>query len=181
MAKKKVKAKSKTPNKEEAKLMLEREKEMHRIWESNLEVMKRHNKSTEYEEIPYQVGRPTNYKPIFCEMLIEHGKQGLSFESFGAIVGVCHATLYNWCNQHKQFMDAKKVAMEYSRIQWEKIGLKGAMGKLPNFNASAYKFNMKNRFKWTDRIDFTSGDKPVAPPPQLIIELPSNGREIDED
>ena len=28
------------------------------------------------------VGRPTKYKPEYCEMLIEHMSEGLSFESF---------------------------------------------------------------------------------------------------
>jgi hypothetical protein len=34
---------------------------------------------------------------------------------------------------------------------WEQMGMAGAMGKLKNFNAGSWVFNMKNRHGWKDR------------------------------
>jgi hypothetical protein len=43
-----------------------------------------------------------------------------------------------------------------------KIGIAGVLGKIPNFNSAAWIFNMKNRFKWTDRHELSGDqDKPI--------------------
>lgn len=52
-------------------------------------------------------GRPTRYKPEYCEMLIDHMKQGKPFETFGNKVGVTYQTLYNWAQNHDEFFEAK--------------------------------------------------------------------------
>lgn len=105
-------------------------------------------------------GRPTKYDPKFCEELIEHMKEGLSFESFAAKCDCCKDTLYEWANVHEEFSDAKKIGSEHCRIFWEKLGTMGASGGLNNFNATAWIFNMKNRFRseWNDtqKVEQTS-------------------------
>lgn len=99
---------------------------------------------------------PTKYKDHYPEMLIEHMKQGFSFESFGASpVSVHKDTLYQWLKKHQDFADAKKRAELECLKFWEKLGIAGAAGKLPNFNAASFIFNMKNRFKWRDRTEHT--------------------------
>lgn len=101
-----------------------------------------------------RVGRPTKYKSTYPAMLIEHMQQGFSFESFGASpVGVAKDTLYEWVKRHPEFADAKKKAEIESLHFWEQIGIDGAKGVYKNFNAASWIFNMKNRFKWTDRTE----------------------------
>jgi hypothetical protein len=100
------------------------------------------------------IGRPTIFKEEYCQMLIEHMRQGYSFESFGAYpVCVTKDTLYSWLKQHPQFAYAKKLGTIECRKLWEKLGLAGASGKLPGFNTAAWIFNMKNRFMWRDRVE----------------------------
>lgn len=86
-------------------------------------------------------------------MLVDHMKQGLSFEAFAGVVGVSNKTLYNWVNKYEEFSEAKEKGSSLCRNFWEKLGIRGAAGKLPGFNAAAWIFNMKNRFKWVDRHD----------------------------
>ncbi len=127
---------------------------------------------------PVTAGQPTKYKPEYCEMLIDHMSQGLSFESFAGKVRVDRDTIYAWVEANPQFSDAKKVGTQLGLLFWEQLGNSGAAGNLPGFNAASFCFNMKNRYKWRDRQDITSGDKPLPEsPPQVIITLPSNGRE----
>lgn len=106
---------------------------------------------------PVKTGRPTKYDESFCEMLIKHRKEGLSFESFGAVVKVDRETLYEWAKVHPAFSNARKLAEQECLSFWEKAGVRGMnMGK--DFNAPVWIFSMKNRFPdlWKDKIETTS-------------------------
>ena len=109
-------------------------------------------------------GQPTKYRPKYCEMLIEHMKTGLSFESFAGVISVCKDTIYEWAKPTVQpaFSEAKRKAVALNLLWWEEAGIKGMFmgGKDNPFQASIYIFQMKNRHKWTDRQDVTTdGDK----------------------
>ncbi len=110
----------------------------------------------------YVFGRPTEYKSEYCEKLIEHMSQGFSFETFGAIVNCHKDTLYQWLKKHEDFADAKKQGVTVCQLFWERIGNNSAQGLIENFSAASYIFNMKNRFKWTDRVEVTGDEaKPI--------------------
>lgn len=100
---------------------------------------------------PKKLGRPCSYKPEYCEQLIEHMAKGYSYESFAADINATRAILYLWEKSHPDFFDAKKIGTEKCLKWWEKIGVGGMVGKYPGFQASIWIFNMKNRFKWTDK------------------------------
>lgn len=118
------------------------------------------------------MGRPTKFKPEYCQKLIEHMKQGLSFESFSAIIGVNQDTLHEWSKNPKKyagFLDAKKEAFAHARLFWEKLGIDGLYTTVTydgenrkvekSINATIWIFNMKNRFGWKDRVEFTDDDE----------------------
>jgi transposase len=101
-----------------------------------------------------KVGRPSKYKPEYCEALIKHMSEGLSFETFGAVIGTCRDTVFRWVHEFPEFSDAKKMGDDICQLWWERMGISGLWGsKDGSFNAAVYIFNMKNRFKWTDRSD----------------------------
>lgn len=103
---------------------------------------------------PAKMGRPkAEFKSEFCEQLIAHMVEGYSFEAFGANCHVGKDTLYKWLEEHEEFLDARKIGESYCRKTWEKIGKDGASGFIENFNAASWIFNMKNRFKWTDKVE----------------------------
>lgn len=115
-------------------------------------------------------GRPTDYKPEYCEMLIKHMSDGYSFESFGAVVHCSKATLYNWKHDYPEFLEAQSTGSMYSSMFWEKLGIDGVKGNLDGFNASAWIFNMKNRHNWKDKSETelsTSKDEDK----KLVIEF----------
>jgi len=93
-----------------------------------------------------KVGRPDKFKEQYCEDLIKHMEQGLSFRSFAGACRVSIQTIYDWADRYPQFLDAKKIGMGLSMIVWEKIGLKGAIGQIANFNATTYIYETSNRF-----------------------------------
>jgi len=93
-------------------------------------------------------GRPTLYEDRFCEELIAHMAEGFTFESFAGVVGVTRDTLYNWQNQHAEFLDAHKIGTEKSLLEHERKLNKimdGGDGSVP-----AILFALKARHKWRD-------------------------------
>lgn len=119
-------------------------------------------------------GRPTDYRPEYCKLLIEHMAKGFSYETFGAEVDVCKQTVYTW-EKHPEFLDAKKKAFTKCQKFWEQQGTLGLWNdpKGESLNSSVWIFNMKNRFKWADRqeIEQKVDAKIVEENKELIEEL----------
>lgn len=112
------------------------------------------------EEPKNPVGRPSLYKPEYCQKLIDHMSQGYSFESFAAVVDVNRDTLYQWKKDHADFSDAVTKAFSKCLLKWEEIGMEGLWGnKNAIFSQNVYTFNMKNRFKWTDKVEVEAGEE----------------------
>ena len=101
------------------------------------------------------VGRPTKYKPEYCQQLIEHMALGLSYECFGAVIDVSLSTTQRWEGLHEEFSVAKIKGFHKSRLFYERLGRQALLGNIPNFNTTIWIFNMKNRFpnEWRDRHD----------------------------
>ena len=100
-------------------------------------------------------GRPTDYDPAFCEQVIELGKTGASKAEMAAECGVTRQTLDNWAEAHPEFLGAVKEAVAWSQAWWEKQGRIATFGGTDGFNATAFIFNMKNRFPgdWKDKVE----------------------------
>lgn len=109
-------------------------------------------------------GRPTKYKEEYCEMLIEHMSQGLSYESFAGLIKVAIDTLYEWQKVHPAFSEAKSLGKAQALLLWEKEGIKGLWDEVEynekgqktyerKINNVMWVFNMKNRFGWRDKTE----------------------------
>lgn len=118
-------------------------------------------KTTTKKKTKKKMGRPkVEFKDEYCDKLIEHMSEGMSFESFAGVIGVGRETLYKWVGKedpktsedkarHPEFKDARKIAIEQCLLYWENEGKKGMWGG-KNFNPSVWIFNMRNRFGWRD-------------------------------
>jgi transposase len=124
------------------------------------------------------VGRPTTYKPEYCERLIEFGKTGMSFEAFGGSIGVSRDALYDWAIKYPEFSDAKKIFTSISQHTLEYIGLEGIVGDNANFQATPWIFFMKNRCGWKDRMEVTEKPAEKMSEEEIINELKELGYEI---
>ena len=107
------------------------------------------------------IGRPTDYKPEFCQMMEQYfsvkpyeeknGKQEASdiptLAGFAVSIGVHRETLLNWCKIYPDFFDTFKRAKEYQE-NWLSInGNKGLIN--PAFSI----FTAKNIINWRDKKD----------------------------
>jgi hypothetical protein len=90
------------------------------------------------------MGRPTEYKPEYCQLLLEHGSKGLSFEAFGGVVGVSKVTLYAWAKKYPDFLNAKNVARSNSRLTLETMMIQIASGRVKYGNATPIIYMLKS-------------------------------------
>jgi len=117
-------------------------------------------------------GRPTDYKPEYCEMLIEHMAKGFSFETFGATIRVARSTVFLWAEKHQEFSDAKKLAFDLCQLWWEEKSILNIENiseteregnrvstYSKSLNTGNFVFNMKNRFGWKDKLEVSGDDR----------------------
>lgn len=111
-------------------------------------------------------GRPTKYKPEFCDIVIECGREGMGKAEMAAELGIAYSNFDIWQHEHPEFQDAVKEAVRQSQAWWEKKGRIATFGEVPGFNATSYIFQMKNRFKedWREKqdVDVTSNGATIA-------------------
>jgi transcriptional regulator with XRE-family HTH domain len=101
-------------------------------------------------------GRPSKYWEGYCERVVALGRGGMSKTEIAAELGVGRDTINAWEKKHTEFSDAMKKARDLSQAWWETQARKGIWaGK--EFNATAYIFTMKNRFRedYADRQETT--------------------------
>jgi transcriptional regulator with XRE-family HTH domain len=106
-----------------------------------------------------KIGKPTKYKPEYCQMLIDHMSQGLSYESFAAILGVARSSLYEWEKMFPAYSDSKSIGKEKLLLFFEKMGLEAMTGQIPGFNAPTYIFTLKNKVGWSDKHEVEQNNK----------------------
>ena len=126
-------------------------------------------------------GRPTKYKPEFCERVIELGKQGASKVEIAAELGVHYHAFLNWQDKYPEFAQSVSEASRLCQAWWERKGREATFGGCEGFNATAFIFNMKNRFpdSWRDRKEQEISG-PGGAPIQLEISDASQARRIAE-
>lgn len=94
-------------------------------------------------------GRPTDYKPEYCDLVKELGAQGYSVVEMAAEIGVARGTLEtNWPSANPEFLEAFTQARQLSQAWWERQGRENvivAPGK-GTFNASMWSRSMAARF-----------------------------------
>jgi hypothetical protein len=52
------------------------------------------------------VGRPSEYRPEYCELVIERMAQGYSLTAFAGSIRVSKDAVYDWIKAHSEFSDA---------------------------------------------------------------------------
>lgn len=93
-------------------------------------------------------GRPTDYDPKYCSVVIDQGKLGKSVVQMACHVGVVKQTLYDWAEVHPEFMDAFTRARQLSQYWWEETAQKHMveMQYGPKINSGLWSRSMAARF-----------------------------------
>lgn len=97
-------------------------------------------------------GRPTKYTKTACTQIIECGRQGMCLAEMADELDVARATLFNWAEEHPEFLDAFTRAQELAESYWAKQ-LRTGLQKAPSeFQGPANLKYMAQRFKgWSEK------------------------------
>lgn len=110
-------------------------------------------------------GRPSDYKPEYCNAVIEHMKEGASLTSFAASINCARSTINVWMEANPEFSEAVKAGKAKCAAWWESIGRKNAVEG--GGNATLVIFGLKNMAgdDWREKqeIDHTSSDGSMTP------------------
>jgi transposase-like protein len=109
------------------------------------------------------VGRPSLYKPEYCEKVIELGRKGCSPAEIASDLDVDRATLIRWSGEHEEFRTALTRAKIHEQAWWEKAGKAGMVAD--RFNAQVWTKSVAARFRedYTERQELTgAAGGPVA-------------------
>jgi transposase len=105
------------------------------------------------EEAPKKrpVGRPSKYKPEFCERVLEMAAEGCSWAEYAAEFGIDRTTLYDWAASHEEFSTALTRAKALEQAWWEREARLGVRSK--EFNANLWGKSVAARFRddYTER------------------------------
>lgn len=96
-------------------------------------------------------GRPTDYRPEYCEEVIELGKEGKSLAQMCAHFDIARQTIDNWAQANPEFLEALNRAKVHAQAWWEQKGMDGLT--IQGFNAAVWKKSMEARFRedYTER------------------------------
>lgn len=92
-------------------------------------------------------GRPTLYRPEYCEKVVELGRKDLSRVQIAAELDICKATIQVWEKEYPEFLAAMTRAMTFSQAWWEKKGQECLiMPAGATFQGSVWSRSMAARF-----------------------------------
>ena len=124
-------------------------------------------------------GRPTGYKPEFCERVIELGKEGKSITQIACALDVAKSSIYLWEAEYPEFSDALTKARQHSQAWFENVGQNGLFAD--KFQSSLWAKQVSCRFpddyRETTRSELTGKDggaikheQTISPEDRSIIE-----------
>lgn len=113
-------------------------------------------------------GRPSTYRPEYCEQLIEFMSKGHSIRAFAASIKVHSDTIYSWAKKHEEFSGAIKKGKEACQLWWEKLGMalatgyKDASHDYRKGNPTVFIWMTKNLLGWSDKLDIHQEVEPIT-------------------
>jgi DNA-binding XRE family transcriptional regulator len=111
-------------------------------------------KAPDQSAVKRPVGRPSKYNPEMCNIIKAIGLDGGSRAEMAVAIGISRETMVQWEKDNMEFSDAIKDAVQLSQSWWERQG-RHATFDSKDFSATAYIFQMKNRFPndWRDKVE----------------------------
>lgn len=111
-------------------------------------------------------GRPSLYKPEYCETVIQLGKEGKSLAQMCSHFEISRQTIDNWAADHPEFLEALTRAKTEMQAVLEALAFDGLKNR--EFNANLWKTTMQARFReeYTERKEVSGPD---GGPVQVVI------------
>lgn len=105
-----------------------------------------------------KVGRPSSYRPEFCERVIELGKEGKGPAEIASALDVDRTTMLGWARDHEEFQTALTRAKTEEQAWWENTGRNALNAQ--RFQPQVWVKSMQARFRhdYTERLEQSGPD-----------------------
>jgi hypothetical protein len=94
------------------------------------------------------MGRPSEYKPEYCQQIIEAMSNGISLTAFAGMIGVSKQAVYEWIGLHRDFGDAASRAKAARVLWWERKLMRSRKGA--ETTASIFALRNADPTEWRD-------------------------------
>ena len=117
-------------------------------------------------------GRPTKYKPEYCDLVIEIGERGGWLSEMAEACDVVRSQMDVWAEAHPEFSEALTRAKQKAQAWFEEQGRDGLTAE--RFNAQLWQKQMqaRHRSEYTERqhIDQVNSGTMVTRIENVIVE-----------
>lgn len=119
---------------------------------------------------PGKTGPACTYRPEYCDLAIEAGKNGKSLTWIAAEIGVSRFTVWTWRKEFPDFGAAVELSQAYAQQWWEDAGQNNLA--TTGFSASMWSRSMAARFPddWRE-VKGTELSAPGGGPVQVINRI----------
>lgn len=122
-------------------------------------------------------GRPTSYRPEFCDRVVDLMAKGFSLDACAGFFGLNPDTLYRWQHAYPEFSEAVRRGRAAATAFWEDRLLEVAKGG-PG-HAGAIMWGLRNRSKAAHGWDHANGRLEVTGRDGGAIPIQTNVVTID--
>lgn len=128
-------------------------------------------------------GRPTKYRPEFCQTIIEVGEYGGWLSEMAEACDVARSTMDEWAANHPEFSEALTRAKQKAQAWFETKGREGLTADKFNSALWAKQMSARHRDEYSERanLDLTSSDGSMTPKPTVIEFVAPQIDDTDED
>jgi hypothetical protein len=102
-------------------------------------------------EAKHPGGRPTDYDPKYCDMIVEAMTQGKSVAAFAADIGKARSTINYWAEHFPEFSEALKKGKAACAAWWEERIRDIVKGKEGNVTAAIFGLKNMAAEDWKDK------------------------------
>lgn len=95
-------------------------------------------------------GRPTKYKPAYCQEIVELMGQGFSLTAAAAELGISRETAYAWEREIPEFSDAVKLARGKRTLKLERDLLSASDG--PTVTSRIFALKNACADEWREKV-----------------------------
>lgn len=103
-------------------------------------------------------GRPSKYRPEFCELVIEVGSYGGWLSEMAEACDVSRNTMDTWAGAHPEFLEALTRAKQKAQAWFEIEGRKGLTADKFNSSLWSKQMSARHRDEYTERRELTGSD-----------------------
>lgn len=104
-------------------------------------------------------GRPTDYRPEYCQAVVEFMAEGYTATAFAGEIGVSRDTIYAWASKHHEFSDALRMGQAKSLRWWEERLRSNGMERIGSDSAIIFALKNIGRHDWRDKVEIFAETK----------------------